>query len=231
MYSHAPSRPAVPTWYFLLGLSFGHVLTSRNAVPYNPDAWQSIVNILVVPIYSIAVFFYLVSKIWTRMVETKRQPKMVHPPIIIAPRQQEGKVNMNGSFKLTKNDNFDGFLAAQGIPWALRRAADQARPTHSFRHEGDIITIKITGIIESQTTYVIGGPPKETCIRGRVFLDTLEYIDDGICSRKKAITEDYDLVVTRVLAEDGMSLTMTSKAVFHDERDDIVCIQLFQRIE
>jgi hypothetical protein len=28
-----------------------------------------------------------------------------------------------------------------------------------------------------------------------------------------------------------MSLTMTSKAVFHDERDDIVCIQLFQRID
>jgi hypothetical protein len=165
------------------------------------------------------------------MVETKRRPKKVHPPIIIAPRQEEGKVNMNGSFKLTKNDNFDGFLAAQGIPWALRRAADQARPTHSFRHEGDIITIKITGIIESQTTYVIGGPPKETCIRGRVFLDTLEYIDDGICSRKKAVSEDYDLVVTRVLAEDGMSLTMTSKAVFHDERDDIVCIQLFQRID
>jgi hypothetical protein len=62
-------------------------------------------------------------------------------------------------------------------------------------------------------------------------LDTLEYIEDGFCSQKKAVLEDYDLVVTRVLAEDGMSLTMMSKAVFHDERDDIVCIQLFQRIE
>ena len=102
MYSHAPQQTPVPTWYFLLGLSFGHVLTSRNAVPYTLDAWQSIVNILLVPIYSIAVFFYLVSKIWTRMVETKRRPKKVHPPIIIAPRQQEGKVNMNGSFKLIK---------------------------------------------------------------------------------------------------------------------------------
>ena len=55
-------------------------------------------------------------------------------------------------------------------------------------------------------------------------------IENGICSRKKAVSEDYDLVVTRVLAEDGMSLTMTSKAVFHDERDEVVCIQLFERI-
>lgn len=233
MYSNAPPR-SVPAWYFLLGLSFGHVLTLRDAIPRSLDAWQSIVNTLLVPIYSIAVFLYLVSRIWTRMLEAKRQKRKLVPKAIVPSPitpQEEGKVNMNGSFKLVKNDNFDGFLAAQGIPWALRRAADQARPTHVFTHAGDEITIKITGIIESQTTYIIGGPPKETCIRGRVFSDTLEYIENGICSRKKAVTEDYDIVVFRELASDRMSLTMTSKAVFHDDRDEVVSIQLFERIE
>lgn len=220
-------------WYFFIGLSFGHVLTSRNTVPYALDAWQSVVNALLVPLYSISVFLYLFSRTWTRMLETKKRKlkKLVVPKI--APLIDEGKVNMNGAFKLVKNDNFDGFLAAQGIPWALRRAADQARPTHCFTHVGETITIKITGIIESQTTYEIGGPPKETCIRGRVFQDVITYLEtnDGIRSHKKAITEDYDIEVTRQLAPDCMSLTMTSKAVFHDDREDVLSIQLFERIE
>lgn len=229
MYSKAPPR-SVPAWYFLLGLSFGHVLTSRDVIPSTLDAWQAIVNTLLVPLYSLSVILYLISRIWTRLLETKRQGKKIVPKAI-APPQEEGKVNMNGAFKLVKNDNFDGFLAAQGISWALRRAADKARPIHHFLHVNDEITIKITGIIESQTTYIIGGPPKETSIRGRVFLDTIEYIENGICSHKKAVTEDYDILVTRELAPDRMSLTMTSKAVFHDDRDEVVSIQLFERIE
>jgi len=226
------STHKVPAWYFLVGLSFGHVLTSRDVVPPAMDAWQSVINTLLVPLYSISVFLYLLSRIWTRMIlKTKQKerlvPKLAPPPI----EQEEGKVNMNGAFKLVKNDNFDGFLAAQGIPWALRRAADQARPTHRFTHVGDTITIKITGIIESETTYEIGGAPKETCIRGRVFKDTIKYLEDGIQSHKKAMTEDYDIMVLRQLAPDRMSLTMTSKAVFHDDREDVVSIQLFERVE
>lgn len=226
----------LPAWYFLLGLSCGHVLTSRDApIPLAFDVWQSLVNTLFVPLYSVSVFLYLFSRVWTRFLENKkrkqkRTPKLITPVI----PQEEGKVNMNGSFKLVKNDNFDGFLAAQGISWALRRAADQARPTHTFTHVGDVITIKITGIIESQTTYEIGAAvPKETNIRGRIFQDTISYLDtnDGIQSHKKAVTEDYDLHVTRQLASDGMSLTMTSKAIFHDDREDVVSIQLFERIE
>jgi hypothetical protein len=214
-------------------------LTSREApIPLAFDSWQSLVNTLLVPLYSVSVFLYLFSRLWNRFLENKkrkqkRAPKQLITPVVI-PQEEGGKVNMNGSFKLVKNDNFDGFLAAQGIPWALRRAADQARPTHCFTHVGDMITIKITGIIESQTTYEIGAAvPKETSIRGRVFQDTISYLgtNDGIQSHKKAVTEDYDLHVTRQLASDGMSLTMTSKAIFHDDREDVVSIQLFERIE
>ena len=224
------STPKVPAWYFFIGLSFGHALTSRNAIPRALDAWQSVINSVLVPLYSMSVILYLLARTWSRMVQHKRRRTSVK---IAPPPPDEGKVNMNGAFKLVKNDNFDGFLAAQGIPWALRRAADQARPIHRFAHSGDTITIKITGLIESETTYEIGGPPKETCIRGRVFSDTIEYLGtkDGIRSLKKALTEDYNLEVTRQLAPDRMSLTMTSKAIFHDDREDVVSIQLFERIE
>ena len=171
------------------------------------EGWQSIVNTMLVPLYSIAVLLYFLSLLFKRL-EKIREKKMV----LITPPIEPGKVNMTGAFKLIKNDNFDGFLAVQGVPWALRRAADQARPVHRFIHNGNTITIHIQGIIESQTTYEIGGPPKETNIRGRIFQDVITYLDsgDGICSHKKAVTEDYDIIVTRRLSRDRMSLTMTS---------------------
>jgi hypothetical protein len=195
------------------------------------ETWQSIVNTLLVPLYSIVVLLYFVSLFFERIQRKKR--KKILPSVPPAPPLEPGKVNMNGAFKLVKNDNFDGFLAVQGVPWALRRAADQARPIHRFTHSGDTITIHIQGIIESQTTYEIGGPEKETSIRGRVFRDSLSYLEmgDGICSRKKAVTEDYDILVTRRLTPDRMSLTMTSQALFHDGRQPVESIQLFERIE
>jgi hypothetical protein len=197
------------------------------------EAWQSIVNTLLVPLYSIVVLLYFVSFFFER-IQKKKKRKRVPPSIPLAPPLEPGKVNMNGAFKLVKNENFDGFLAVQGVPWALRCAADQARPTHRFIHSGDTITIHIQGIIESQTTYEIGGPEKETSIRGRVFRDLISYLEtgDGICSRKKSVTEDYDILVTRRLSPDRMSLTMTSRALFHDgSREPVESIQLFERIE
>jgi hypothetical protein len=195
------------------------------------EAWQSVVNTMLVPLYSIAVLLYFISLLFKRL-EKKRKEKVIPitPP---APPLEPGKVNMNGAFKLVKNDNFDGFLAVQGVPWALRRAADQARPVHRFIHSGNTITIHIQGIIESQTTYEIGGHPKETNIRGRIFRDVISYLDsgDGICSQKKAVTEDYDIIVTRRLSPDRMSLTMTSRAEFLDGREPVEAIQLFERID
>ena len=200
------------------------------------EGWQSLVNAFLVPLYSVSIFVYFATLIVQRMQKRKRK-KAVYvaapPPPELIPEGETGKVNMNGSFKLVKNDNFDGFLAAQGVPWALRRAVDQARPIHTFTHRGNTITVQIQGIIESTTTYEIGGPPKETSIRGRVFRDVITYLDteDGIRSHKQAVTEDYDIVVTRRLAPDRKSLVMSSRVVFRDDREPVESIQLFNRIE
>jgi hypothetical protein len=91
-------------------------------------------------------------------------------------QQQRQPIDMSGAFKLVSNDNFEGFLAVQGLPWALRRAANQARPVHRITHVGCHLTIKIEGIIESQTSYIINGPPVETNVRGRIFRDAVSYL-------------------------------------------------------
>ena len=165
--------------------------------------------------------------------------------------------DLSGSYKLIHNDNFEGFLAVQGVPWALRRAANQARPIHRIYHKGNKLTIKIEGIIESQTTYIINGPAVETNVRGRIFEDVVRYVvmenknndkdkndnkndnnDNnnnnnnivGICVSKTAVSEDYDVTVQRVLSNDLQQIIMTSEAKFRDGRNAVTCIQKFQRM-
>lgn len=151
-----------------------------------------------------------------------------------APALEDQPFDLSGAYKLKSNDNFDGFLAVQGVPWALRRAANQARPTHRITHQGSLLTIKIEGIIESQTTYVINGPPVETNVRGRIFEDVVSYLEDGatgIIVRKTAVTEKYDVSVQRLLSPDKRKITMTSRATFHDGKDPVQCLQVFERVE
>jgi len=142
-------------------------------------------------------------------------------------------IDLTGVYKLISNDNFEGFLAVQGVSWALRRAANQARPTHRITHRGRKLTIRIEGLIESQTTYWINGPPVETNVRGRIFQDVVQYLDNhkGILVSKKALTDDYDVTVQRELSDDRQEITMTSTAYFRDGRDPVQCIQRFRRCE
>ena len=168
--------------------------------------------------------------------------------VVVVTDEQQQPVNLTGAYKLVSNQGFEEFLAVQGVPWALRRAANQARPTHRITHKGNQLTIKIEGIIESQTTYVIGGPPVETNVRGRIFEDSVEYLkssspspdddddDDnnnkrGILVSKRALTEDYDVTVQRELSEDGRRIFMTSTAYFRDGRESVQSVQIFERCE
>lgn len=146
-------------------------------------------------------------------------------------------IDLSGAYKLISNDGFEKFLEVQGVPWALRRAANQARPVHRITHQGARLTIKIEGIIETQTSYIIGGSPVETNVRGRIFRDVVTYLEEedgvvsGIQCQKTAITEDYDVKVQRKLSEDKQQIHMVSTALFRDGRNPIESRQVFQRIE
>ena len=75
------------------------------------------------------------------------------------------------------------------------------------------------------------GPPVETNVKGRIFEDTVEYIERGIRVNKRAITEDYNITVERVLSEDGNEIVLTSTASFQDQRPDVQSVQYFSKIQ
>jgi len=158
--------------------------------------------------------------------------------VVVSPGSEEEEddddvVNLSGTFKLAKNVDFDKFLEAQGVGWALRAAADKARPVHTITHRGRTLRIQITGIITGDTTYKIGGPPVTSQIRDRVFSDTVQYLDskDGIRVQKKCVSGgDGKIFVTRQLSRCGSELTMRSKCVFPDGRESAEAVQTFERV-
>lgn len=159
-------------------------------------------------------------------------------------QQQQQPIDLTGSYKLVKNDNFDAFLAAQGVPWALRRAAASVFPIHHhITHTGDSLTIRIEAGsgFSTQTVYRINGGPVETNVRGRIFQDEVRYYykqeggDDkarGIVTEKRAVTEGYVVTVTRCLSDDMSRIDMTSTASFPNEpaKETIVSTQVFERV-
>ncbi|CAJ1950198.1 unnamed protein product [Cylindrotheca closterium] len=196
------------------------------------------VDNLIMPLYRNLVILYLALRIYDKLkatIEKRISAKAVPPHDDEAMRlakNAEQPVDLTGTFKLIKNENFGPFLAAQGVPWALRGAANAARPTHKITHQGNMITIAIKGPLKSSSTYTIGGEPVPARIRGRRFEDSVSYIESGVCTTKRACDDGYVVKVDRVLSPDKNEIRMKSSVVFDDEsKEKIESFQLFQRVE
>ena len=96
----------------------------------------------------------------------------------------EQPIDMSGSYQMTYHENLDAFLAVQGVPWPLRRAASAVLPIHHIVHRGNHLSIQIVAQssgFTTQTQYIIHGPPVETNVRGRIFEDRVYYsYEDGV---------------------------------------------------
>jgi len=238
------------------------VLVGRLTSTLTIEDWKNVVHQVLLPIYVAGIAGYLVLRIYHVVIEPRlleaispshKKNKKTRDAILAgsSTTQEEEEeafdeafdeakeasapqpIDMTGIYKLVENDNFEELLAAQGIPWALRSAANRARPTHKFTHRGNLLTIKIQGIIESETKYHIGGRATETAVRGRQFHDTVTYLEDktGIQTLKIAINDGYTVKVCRRLSPDKSKLTMTSTVDFDDEsKDSVECRQIFERI-
>jgi hypothetical protein len=231
------------------------VLVGRLSSTLTIEDWKKVVHQIFLPIYAAIVAGYLVLRIYHVVIEPcllealsfSHKKKKKGDGLLAGTLKEvvegfdEAKeasapqpIDMTGVYKLVENDNFEELLAAQGIPWALRSAANRARPTHKFTHRGNLLTIKIQGIIESETKYHIGGRATETAVRGRQFHDTVTYLEDnaGIQTLKRAINDGYTVKVCRRLSPDKSKLTMTSTVDFDDEsKDSVECRQIFERID
>jgi hypothetical protein len=164
--------------------------------------------------------------------------------------QQQQPIDLTGSYQLVSSTNVDAFLAAQGVPWALRRLATAAVPIHHFVHVGNALTIKIEAPgsgFATQSVYQINGPPVETTVRGRHFRDSIRYwhsvdasssplsqspVVQGIVTEKHAIQEGYVVQVIRRLAADRSRIDLSSTVSFPNDanKENVVSSQVFERI-
>lgn len=261
----------IPSWLILLsGILLGRTETAQLWISFFLDNLE----LLSISLYSTGVVVYLACEMlkWVktsirerraharaavqsqRLVESQDTATKDTPPLVNETSIAKSTVSdeiaqriatkLSGSYKLVSNENFEQFLAVQGVPWALRSAANQARPTHHITIQGTKLTIQIQGIIESSTTYIIGGPAVETEVRGRIFEDKVEFLTNendttnapvqgprvGIVVRKRAVTEDYDVSVQRELSDDDQKIVLTSIATFRDGRNPVTSRQFFDRI-
>jgi len=154
--------------------------------------------------------------------------------IDVSPSDLERK-NLTGTFKLVKSNNFASFLKALDVPWAIRKAANVAKPVHIYTHVDDTFRVQIDSIIKGDTTYIINGPTIDSAIRHIKFVDRATYLDsgDGIVVRKIAQNPTPDgpieLIVKRRLLSDD-TLVLLSKAIYVDGSESLESEQFFERI-
>lgn len=226
----------------------------------------------VIPFYTLTTILYLSLRYFHdgSVLQAKKRlaakQKLPTPTLGAPPSQADSAasgppppIDLSGCYKLMENHNFEALLQAQGVPWFLVSAANKARPTHRITHTSYNIRIKIEGIIESETLYIVGGPPVETVIRGRLFRDQVSYMkwseslldqNDtegsttdasiaasgsrivGIQTHKRAVDDGYTILVQRRLTDDKSQIILTSRVQFDDDaKADIQSKQIFYRIE
>lgn len=167
--------------------------------------------------------------------ETIKVPKEI--PVVEAKEERETNdalklIDLNGSYRLEKNINFLNFLAAQGVSWALRSAANKAIMTHHITHKESMLKIKVQGIISSETVYTINGPPIQTKIKDRIYMDTVSYLENGQGVKVTKVNEEhnYTINVVRTFSPDKKLLITTSTAKFADGKT-VEAIQQYRRLE
>jgi len=81
----------------------------------------------------------------------KDESSVALPPPGKKPVEGDGgpskQIDLTGSYRLAKNDGFKDFLAAQGVNYVLRTAADKAVTCHHVTHNDTTLRIRVSGII------------------------------------------------------------------------------------
>ncbi|GMH66300.1 hypothetical protein TrST_g8837 [Triparma strigata] len=155
-------------------------------------------------------------------------PSSAPPPL----KKYPPSINLSGTYKLFKNQNYQEFLACQGVGWALRKAADSASTTHTLTHDVDTgrFVLDVKGLISSQVEYRIYGESVRTQIKDKTFTDTVTYLPDGLGIRihKQNLKDKYDIIVERRLK--GDEIEMKQRVEFKDGREGKEAVQIFKRV-
>lgn len=151
----------------------------------------------------------------------------------IKTKSTKGLINLNGSFKLHKNINFTEFLGSQGVGLFLRNAADKVITTHHITHQDPTIKIRVSGIISSETTFIIDGPASQTKVKDRVYKDYVSYAENGNAIQVMKINEEHNYkirVLRRFTDETQEMLEVRSTAYFEETGKEVEAIQYYKRL-
>ena len=103
--------------------------------------------------------------------------------------------NFTGTWKLTRNENLQSFLAETGVGVIGRKAFDKAKATHEIVHEGNTFRMSVK-TLKSFTVgpCEIGGGASFSEIGGALFEDTMSWDGDRLCLRKVNRKKGYVIV-------------------------------------
>merc|ERR1719153_1290424 len=125
-------------------------------------------------------------------------------------RRQVNMANklMCGKFEMTSSENFDEFMKAMQVGFALRKLAATSSPTTEISEADGEWTIKTsTTFKNTEIKFKLGEPFKETTADGRNVEATIT--KEGNKLIHKQVGEPKDSVITREFTDDGMKMLLT----------------------
>ncbi|XP_038068195.1 fatty acid-binding protein, heart-like [Patiria miniata] len=65
-------------------------------------------------------------------------------------------IDLDGTWKLVKNENLDAFLKAMGLNFAVRKMAAAATPVLEITQKGDVFKVISKGVKTHESNYTVG---------------------------------------------------------------------------
>nr|ABL09313.1 allergen Ale o 13 [Aleuroglyphus ovatus] len=121
-------------------------------------------------------------------------------------------VQLNGSYKLEKSDNFDAFLKELGVNFVTRNLAKSATPTVEVAVNGDTYTIKTLSTLKnSEITFKLGEEFEEDRADGKKVKTVVnKESDTKLVQVQKG---DKEVTIVREFSDDGLTVTATVNGV------------------
>ena len=127
------------------------------------------------------------------------------------------QANLTGTWKLTKNEHYQEFLATTGASWMERKAADAAPATHVITHvPGESLKLDIRALLSQSITYGFDQEPVFMEIKGNRFEDVATETALGVTVRKFHRVKNYEILASRELQPGGNSLCLNLTCNFLD---------------
>ncbi|GAV05213.1 FABP5 [Ramazzottius varieornatus] len=136
-------------------------------------------------------------------------------------------VDITGLYKLTSSENFDEYLKAVGVSWALRTAVKALGSVGSATVEitkigQDEYSIKtVTSIKQAEIKFKLGQEFVEKTLDGRDVNTTFTLTGNTLKQTQKDPKGDFQTTVDRDFVGDEMTTTMRAK--------DVVCVRKYHK--